>query len=105
MHRFICFLLLLLTTAPFADAQTKRRQTVRPPARKEIVQRVEEAPKTFGLSVERFVSSYDVNSDGTAVQIWEMERRCSSTPCLEVAKRLNYTYNADLEKIDVIEAA
>lgn len=104
MQRLICPLLLLLTMASVADAQTRRRKSAPKTPRKEIIVRVEE-PKTFGLSIDKYVSTHDVNADGTAVNVWEMDRRCSNATCLEIAKRLNYVYNADLQKVEVLEAS
>ena len=114
MQRFICLLLLVFYSGVLTHAQTKGRKSSPPPKRIEIVtapkgspnryKTFREDPRTVGLSIEKYVSTHDVNADGTAVHLWEMERKCSNAVCMDMSNTFKYVFNNDLQRVEVIEA-
>ena len=95
MKKFTFALVLLALCSVSFYPQTKKRPvgkigTVRvktPPELKNAPQPVEEKTATIGITVEKYVVSYDVNADGTAVQTWEMQQRFDSDLVLERFKK------------------
>ena len=62
------------------------------------------APKTFGLTVEKYVSSYRINTDSTVIQHLEIQQKCSTEACLRQLAKAKYEFNGDLHDIRLIEA-
>lgn len=65
---------------------------------------VETKPLTLGISIERYVSTTDVNADGTATETWEMLQRASSPYALEKISSFERVFNGDLERAEILEA-
>lgn len=108
--RKIFFTCLILSVFAFgaAEAQkrpTKARETVKIQAAPlSKTTKTVEAPKTVGLTVERYVSNHEVKADGTAVQTIEIRQRFDSEIALARFAKFERVFNADLEDIEVLEA-
>ncbi|HVE58604.1 MAG TPA: DUF3857 domain-containing protein [Pyrinomonadaceae bacterium] len=112
MKKFtFAFILLALFSLSFFS-QTRKRPvgtvgTVRiklPPAPKNPPKEAETKPKTLGVTVEKYVANHEVNADGTAVETWEMQQRFDSDLVIERYKKLERTFNGDLQKAEVLDA-
>jgi hypothetical protein len=65
---------------------------------------VETAPPTLGITVEKYVMSYDVRGDGTSVKTWEMQQRFDSDLVIDRFKKFERSFNGDLQRAEVLEA-
>jgi hypothetical protein len=102
MRYQIIFLLLISLLVSSASGQNRRnyRPKVEKP-RKEIV----EAPKaSLGAIVEKYVSNYEINADGTALESVETQKRCTTNSCIELFSPFKHVYNNDLQKMKVTDA-
>src|SRR5687768_8296674 len=59
---------------------------------------------SFGLTVENYASRYFINSDGTARETMELQQRCSTDLCVKQFQKLEYPYNGDLQKTNLVDA-
>ena len=106
--RKIFFTCLILSVFAFgaAEAQkrpTKARETVKIQAEPlSKTTKTVEAPKTVGLTVERYVSNHEVKADGTAVQTIEIRQRFDSEIALA---RFAGSYLSGVEIPDVATLA
>jgi hypothetical protein len=64
---------------------------------------LETTPKTLGITVEKYVADYLVNTDGTAVETWEMQQRYDLDAVIDRYKKFVRTFNGDLQKGEVLE--
>ncbi len=101
---FISSLVFTSFAQPPKPARKTRPAAVPAEVRKETVQPVEEDPKTIGLSIERFVNTIDINSDGTGVQVTEELRRFNSGIAIEAFGKYEQLFNKSLEEAEVAEA-
>jgi hypothetical protein len=107
--RFLLALILTLASVVLsADAQTKRRPG-RAPARKVTVK--QEAPPpaktpdlSSGTTVEKYISNYELNADGTGRETREIQQRCSSESCLAQLATFKMVFNGDLQKAKALDA-
>lgn len=99
MRRLITLLLLVMVLPTAAVSQ--RRRTPTPPRPVEVAKN---SPQTLGQAVEKYVSSYTIKSDGTAVQTLEMLQKCAIEACVERMKKLEQIYNAELQSLKLISA-
>lgn len=61
-------------------------------------------PTTLGVSYEHYKTDIDVNSDGTAVQTWEVRQRLNSAMAVERFANYQRIFNGSLERAEVLEA-
>ena len=54
--------------------------------------------------IENYVSTYVINADGTGTEQREIQKRCSSNPCVRGNGVVRQIYNADLLKMRVLDA-
>lgn len=107
--RFLLALVLTLSSILLsADAQTRRRPG-RTPARKVTAkQDAPPAAKTpdlsSGTTVEKYVSSYELNADGTGRETREIQQRCSSESCLAQLATFKMVFNGDLQRAKALDA-
>lgn len=112
MRYLLSFFLFASFLALSIDGQTKRGRSKAPAKRKlpTLVTRtaqppaIASSPLSVGLTVEKYVSNYELNSDGTGRQTWEMQQRCQTEVCIASAGTMRRVYNGDLEKIKLIDA-
>lgn len=113
MRKILSILLLISSLVLTAEAQTKRgraggKVTIKGTAsvpksvRKEIIEAKPDL--SLGQTVEKYVSSYELNRDGTAKQTWEMQQRCENELCVARIANTKHVYNSDLQKISVVDA-
>lgn len=100
MKKTLSVLFLLFALVIIAFSQNKSTSK---PSRKLAIPKTTEA-KTVGLVVEKYLSSYYINNDGTAKQIWEMQQSCLYETCIERVKSIKYVFNSGLQNIRLIEA-
>ena len=110
MRYTVGLIFLSLFFALVVDGQTRRGRAKKPQPRREIITEMHEAapppaaPTSVGLTVEKYVSTYDLNADGTGRQTWELHQRCQIESCLPRATSIKRIYNGNLEKFKLIEA-
>ena len=96
-----------------AAAQTKRGARPKPPKQVFTIKgdanysappkaKVEEL--TFGTVIEKYVSDYDLNSDGTGTETRTTQQRCVSVTCVERLGSASQVFNGDLQKVKVLVA-
>jgi hypothetical protein len=112
MKKFtFAFILLALCSISFFP-QTKKRPVVTGktvvikglPLPKDPPKQIETKPRTLGVTVEKYIANHEVNADGTAVETWEMQQRFDSDLVIERYKKLERTFNGDLQKAEVLDA-
>jgi len=64
-----------------------------------------EVPKTFGLTIERYVTNYKLNANGTGEQTIDLDQKCSSEVCLTQISKIRYEFNGELNDIRFTRAA
>lgn len=111
MYKILSVLLLLSALAAPAVSQRKAPPPPRKgpvykgePVRSVIREAIAAQPRTLGLTVEKFVSNYKINGDGTGRQTWEMQQKCSLEPCLAIVKKITRVFNKDLQDMRLVEA-
>jgi len=106
MKKFAAALAFLAFLSSVSFSQASSRDDVNQNARREnrAAQAVETAPPTLGVTVEKYVTGYDVNSDGTAVRTWEMQQRFDSELVVERFKKFERAFNGELQKAEVLDA-
>jgi len=82
--------------APKTGTYTVRGDVARP---------APDAPVTFGTTVEKYISNYKINADGTSTQTLEIEQTCSTELCLEQLKKTKYEFNGDLGDVRLVQAS
>ncbi len=85
----------------------KRALSVSSESRTRQISRTSETatmPQTLGITVEKYVVSYDVNSDGTAEKTWEMQQRFDSDLVIDRFKKYERSFNGDLQQAEVLDA-
>lgn len=102
MKNFTSALVLLALCSISLFAQTRNF----PVFKQETVQRktASAETRTLGVTVEKYVKSYEVNADGTAVEIWEMQQRFDSPLVVERFKKFERIFNGDLQQAEVLDA-
>ena len=65
---------------------------------------VKKEPTNVGTTFDKYVSSYDLNADGTATETREQQRRCTNEVCLESLGQYKLTYNENLQKVRALDA-
>lgn len=101
--------LIIIAFVSSLYAQKRPIRRVLPP-RTGIVQRIGDnqksaptAPK-LGVSFEKYVSTTDINADGTATQTLETVQRVTSEIALDKFNKYERVFNGDLQKVEVLEA-
>lgn len=110
MHKLISVLLLLSALA--APALSQRKKPVKTPPKIYTVKgdaptKKPAAPFTLprtGLTVEKYVSSYDIRSDGTGHQTLEVHQKCSLESCLPRVASIKHEFNGDTHSMKLLEA-
>lgn len=111
MYRILSVLLLLSTLAAPSLCQRKRPG----PAPRNVV-KVKGVPATrsgtpsltlpkVGITVEKYVSSYDIRSDGTANHVFEVQQKCSLATCLGRIASVKQEFNGDTHSMKLLEAS
>lgn len=104
------FALLFIAVCSFSlfPQGKKRALSVSAESRTRQISRTSEAgaatPQTLGITVEKYVVSYDVNRDGTAVKTWEMQQRFDSELVIDRFRKYERSFNGDLQQAEVLEA-
>lgn len=105
-YPLIFFLLLsLLTSHLTGQTQPNQSKSARPGSR--VVKETTKAPPaklSLGATIEKYVSSYEINADGTARETLEMRKRCATNECIEYFSNFKHVFNSDLQKLKVIDA-
>ena len=109
MRYTVGLIALSLLLAFTVDGQTRRGRARNPQPKPKVGYKVvvpppPAEPTSVGLTVEKYVSNYDLNGDGTGRQTWEMHQRCHIESCLPRASSIKRVYNGDLEKFKLLEA-
>jgi len=60
-------------------------------------------PKTFGISVEKYVDNIEVRSDGSATQTWDALQRVRTAAAVNALKKFARPFNRDLEEMDATD--
>ncbi|MCU0240012.1 MAG: DUF3857 domain-containing protein, partial [Pyrinomonadaceae bacterium] len=104
MKRKLLLFVLIIGLTNLIIAQKKPRKVVRPKAPPPIfsISKVEE--QKIGLTVERYINTYQVNSDGTSVQTLEVLQKLDSDILAKTLSVDKTEFNSDLTDIEVIEA-
>lgn len=101
MRRLFPLLLLLVVVQADTFAQRRRRMPLPPPPPPAAVV---EKPETFGLTVEKYISSYSINADGTGTQALEIQMKCALERCMSQVKEVAHVFNAELEDVKLLGA-
>lgn len=102
MKKFLLTLIACLTLAPALAAQTKRVELQEPPPPPAPVAPAK--PVQPDIKFERYTSNYDVNADGTFTGTIEVLKRLNTKAAVDNASPLRISYNADLQKVEILEA-
>lgn len=99
------FIFLFLIASAFAPAAAIAQRKL-PPKITAIAppKKATSSPTKIGITVERYVSSYEVNSDGTSVQTIEMLQRFETDEAAKSFNKFERFFNSDLEAVEVKEA-
>ncbi|HKP69344.1 MAG TPA: DUF3857 domain-containing protein, partial [Pyrinomonadaceae bacterium] len=92
---FFVLLLSLLLSPGFGQSTRDKGRSAKP-VPKELL--------SLGATVEKYVSNYEINADGTAHETVEMQRRCSSNECIEFLSTFKQIFNSDLQQLKVLDA-
>lgn len=98
--------LIIIAFVSSLDAQKRPvRRTI--PRKTDIIQRIgnaqTSAPK-LGVAFEKYISTTDINADGTATQTLETVQRVTSEIALDKFNKYERVFNGDLQKVEVLEA-
>lgn len=63
-----------------------------------------ETPQKFGVVVERFVNDFQVNADGTSVEIFDRLERLETANAVEYEKKFEHIFNGNLQTSEVLDA-
>ena len=110
MIKILSVLLLLSTLVGPAFSQRKRPvkttkavSTTKSDTSKKPVSALA-LPRT-GITVEKYVSTYDIRGDGTADQVLEVQQKCSLETCLGRLASVKYEFNGDTNSMKLLEAS
>jgi hypothetical protein len=56
------------------------------------------------ITFEKYSSSYELNSDGTAIQTLEVQARCNDKDCIDQLAKFRLPYNGDLQLVKTVDA-
>ena len=102
------FILTLILAFLFSPALGQAKRNTAPPkagSREAKYELKSPAPKiSLGATIEKYVSSYDINRDGTARETLEIQKRCTTNDCIELFSNFVHVYNADLQRLKVVDA-
>ena len=110
MYKIVSVLLLLSALAAPALCQRKKAAKPTPkvftvkgdaPAKPPVPSLT--APRT-GITVEKYFSNYDIRSDGTAHETFEVQQKCEIGSCLARVKSLKQEFNGETHNIRLLEA-
>lgn len=65
---------------------------------------VTQTQQKFGIVVERFVNDFQVNADGTSVEIFDRLERLETANAVEYEKKFEHIFNGDLQTSEVLDA-
>lgn len=100
---FIFFVLFACVFAP-AAATAQRKSPPKIKASPAPPPKSKSASAEIGVTIERFVSSYEVNSNGTSIQTIEMLQRFDTAEAAQKFGKVERLFNSDLQTIEVKEA-
>ena len=108
MRFLLAFFVIFCSLVVSVDAQP-RRTPVKKPVR--TIKGTSDAPppakveeKNLGLVVDKYVSNYELNADGTGTEIREIQQRCTYEACVQRLESFKQIFNGDLQKMRIMQA-